>query len=384
MINATFADRLTMLVPKAAMSRNELCWCNSGLKWKKCHYVRASQEPDPLSRLLHEFDKQKILSVCLHGNAPVDCGPTIIRAHTVQRNGSLSTIAENGHVYSGRDRGPSGRFVGADEALALIGLANASTFRGFCSRHDNDTFKVADTAVEATKEVAFLMGYRALAYEIYMKMVAIPTMETLKNRIDRGLDFEKQAQIQTEFHLAIQGLRLGLIEHQKHKTGYDRLLNGRWKTGFNGCHISLDGTLPIASSGAFFPEFDFQGNALQNMENDMGRLSLLSFNLVVIDNRTVAIFGWDDDPTGSNAKFAKSLSNIPPIQMADTLVRFCFEISDNIFVRPSWWSALPKRTQSELVSRLRHNVPGRHRPEGLVVGDARYVVGNLVGSFNSL
>ena len=384
MLNDTFSDRLRLLTPKEIMGRNELCWCKSGVKWKKCHYVRESQQPDALTRLLHEFDKQKALSVCLHGSAPFGCGAKIIRAHTVQKSGSLSAIAEDGHVYSGRDRGWSRGHIGADDELALIGVSNASTFKGFCSRHDNDTFKAADIATEVTKEAAFLMAYRALAYEIYMKMVAIPTMETLKNRIDRGVNFENQARIQTEFDLGIQGLRHGLHEHQQHKTRYDQLLNGTWKTDFNGCHISFDGTLPITSSGAFFPEFDFHGNALQNMGNDLGRLSLLAFNLVVIDNRTVAIFGWDTDATGSNARFAESLSNIPPRQMADALVQFCFEISDNIFVRPSWWSAVPKSTQSELLSRLRNNIPGRHSPEGLVIGDAQYVIGNLVGSFKTL
>jgi SEC-C motif len=379
-----FSERLTTLSPKAVMGRNELCWCKSGLKWKKCHYLRESQKPDPRSRLLHEFEKQKTLGVCLHGEAPVGCDNKIIRSHTVQRNGSLSAIAEDGHVYSGRDLSRSGISNGVERALALIGVANASTFKGFCSFHDNDTFRAADTATKASKEVAFQLAYRALAYEVFMKMIALPTMEAIRDRIDRGLEFERQAKTQIELSFAIQGFRAGLVEHQQHKLGYDRLLAGLWRTEFSGCIVKLDGVLPVVSSGTFFPEFDFDGNALQSMENDLGQLSLLSFNIVVIDGQTTAIFGWDIDPTGANSKFVSSLNKIPSNQLADVLIRFCFEISDNIFVRPSWWSSISQSVQSDLISRLRHNISGGHSPQGLVIGQTKYTFDQLLGSFETL
>lgn len=362
------------------MDRNELCWCNSGRKWKKCHYLRATEEPYSEARLMHEFRSQARTALCLHADAPKNCGKQIVRAHTVQRSGSLSGIAENGHVCSGRDTGFIKGSGNVSNDLALVGINTASTFNGFCSRHDNDTFKPADSAMSVTKEVAFLMAYRALSYEIYMKMIAIPTMVALQNRIDRGFEFAKQARAQVEFHLALQGFRTGLGEHQAHKVNYDHLLAGSWKSDFHSAAFSFDGVLPIVSSGTFFPEFDFRGNSVQSINEDIGKLSLLAFNLVVIDQKSVLIFGWDIDPTGANARFVESFSALEGSRMADIAVRFCFEISDNIFARPSWWSSVSKQRRQDLLHRLRQNTPGSHASNGLIVGDGiRYISEEISG-----
>jgi SEC-C motif len=380
----TFSDQLSILSPKVKMGRNELCWCNSGAKWKKCHNLRASQKPDTVTRLLHEFDSQKKFGLCLHPDAPTECDKKIVRAHTIQKSGSLAVIAENGHVYSGRNSRPSKGSQTLSDDLTLIGVTNASTFKGFCSRHDNETFRPADTASVITKEVAFLMSYRALAYEVYEKMIAVPTMEALRNRIDRGLNFEEQSRAQTEFDLGLQGFRAGLNEHQWHKAAYEKLLVGSWETKFHGFIIELDGIMPIVSSGTFFPEFDFLGNKLQSINSEIGTLSLMAFNIVVIARKTVAVFGWDKDPTGANRKFINSIKNIINIKISDAILRFCFEICDNIFVRPSWWLELDLDKRKDLLNRLRENTPGSHLSSGLIVGANRYVSDSMTGIFKSL
>ncbi len=377
---SSYTDRLTHLSPKETMERNELCWCNSGRKWKKCHYLRATEDKYTESRLMHEFHSQAKTAVCLHADAPKNCSHKIVRAHTVQKSGSLSAIVERGHVYSGRDNSLIKKSGHKNTNLALVGVNSASTFSGFCSFHDNFTFKPADSATTVTKEVAFLLAYRALAYEVYMKMITIPTMEALRNKIDRGLDYVGQARAQVSFHLALQGFQAGLVEHRVHKINYDRLLGGLWQSDFHVAAFSFDGILPIVSSGTFFPEFDFHGNTLQDIDNDIGHLSLLAFNLVVIGRKSVLIFGWDFDPTGSNFKFVESFAALQTSRMADAVVRFCFEICDNIFARPSWWDLVSKPDQNDLLRRLRQNIPGSHASDGLTIGkNTSYVAEKIIG-----
>jgi hypothetical protein len=334
---------------------------------------------------MHEFRSQAKTALCLHADAPNNCDEKIVRAHTLQKSGSLAAIAENGHVCSSRDTALIKGTSGVSDDLALVGVNSASTFNGFCSRHDNDTFEPADSAKAVTNEVAFLMAYRALSYEIYMKMIAIPTMEALQDKIDRGLEYARQARAQSEFQLAMQGFRAGLGEHQAHKVNYDRLLGGLWKSDFHGVAFSFDAVLPIVSSGTFFPEFDFHGGSLQSINEDIGKLSLLAFNLVVIDQTSVLIFGWDVDPTGANAKFAESFAKLGSGQMADAIVRFCFEICDNIFAKPSWWAGVSKPDRGDLLYRLRQNTPGSHESGGLMVGNGiRYIPEEISGRRISL
>jgi len=61
--------QIEKLSPKEKMKVNELCWCNSGKKWKKCHRCRELQKPviigELLSRIKCEFRKGD----CLHPEA---------------------------------------------------------------------------------------------------------------------------------------------------------------------------------------------------------------------------------------------------------------------------------------------------------------------------
>lgn len=169
----SFSEQITLLTPVQKMGRNEKCWCLSGIKWKKCHSIREFQKALPISAHLHELRKQLELEVCLHPDAPNGCSSGMARSHTVQRNGGISAIAEDGHVLSGRDSRSNNFSPETGNDLSLVGVHSASTFRGFCAYHDNLTFRPSDTAIAITAEVAFLLAYRALAYEVYMKMVAL-------------------------------------------------------------------------------------------------------------------------------------------------------------------------------------------------------------------
>src|SRR5687767_7432592 len=82
-----------MLVPRERMPVNALCWCGSGLKWKKCHRNREKQEPVPVGVQVHERRQEMTKGYCLHPAASKDaCSPKIVMAHTVQRNGGLTQI----------------------------------------------------------------------------------------------------------------------------------------------------------------------------------------------------------------------------------------------------------------------------------------------------
>ena|SRR2546422_4986942 len=125
--------------------RNDPCWCGSGKKYKKCHLNRdAAQRANPFSaaeQLRKTFQKKQ----CLHPGAPNTCKGRIVRAHTVRRKADLTAIARDGHVYQGRaDMGTLMRTKGR-VAARLIGVREASTFLGFCEKHDAETFAPLET-----------------------------------------------------------------------------------------------------------------------------------------------------------------------------------------------------------------------------------------------
>jgi hypothetical protein len=55
-----------------------------------------------------------------------------------------------------------------------MGVRTASTFFGFCSRHDTEMFRPVEYGHRGlTNENCFLLSFRALAYEVIMKRCAL-------------------------------------------------------------------------------------------------------------------------------------------------------------------------------------------------------------------
>src|SRR4051812_18127584 len=88
------------LRPQPKMRPNDRCWCNSGLKWKKCHENREAARPVHFGEAYSKSREEAAASYCSHPDAPIGCGKRIIKAHAVQRGGGLAAIAEGGLVMS--------------------------------------------------------------------------------------------------------------------------------------------------------------------------------------------------------------------------------------------------------------------------------------------
>ena len=212
------------LKPQRKMPRNSPCWCGSGKKWKKCHLGRASQPPirlgKQMSRLYREFQK----GYCSHPEASSDnCSDKIVRAHTIQRGGGIAAIAENGHVVSAKSAAQDlvkncGAFVPRE-----VGVRSASTFMGFCDKHDNSMFQsVEKRSVLLTRQSCFLFGFRALSYELFTKRAELRSMAMMRE-LDAGQSFAYQCQWQQEMNLREYGAKRALADCERWKNRYDKI-----------------------------------------------------------------------------------------------------------------------------------------------------------------
>jgi hypothetical protein len=108
---------------------------------------KTTAAPMPLKRA-QKFDlnayvgKQKRLAQkgrCLHYESDNRCG-AFINAHSIQKNGQLSTIANDRHVYTVSSNIGTLKMNDGRLALEKRGIGKGSTFLGFCERHDNQLF----------------------------------------------------------------------------------------------------------------------------------------------------------------------------------------------------------------------------------------------------
>ena len=71
------------------------------------------------------------------------CDSEIIRSHTIQKRRALDKIAKDSHVYGYMN---SKKFEQFSNPLSIqkISINEASTFYGFCKKHDNELFALLD------------------------------------------------------------------------------------------------------------------------------------------------------------------------------------------------------------------------------------------------
>ena len=74
----------------AKIGRNEPCWCGSGKKYKKCHYLRSDEIAHPIGRLLAEIKSKTAHKECLHPESGKgQCSKKVIEEHRGSFNSNL-------------------------------------------------------------------------------------------------------------------------------------------------------------------------------------------------------------------------------------------------------------------------------------------------------
>ena len=348
-LRADFAPPVP-LEPKTVMARNAPCWCGSNQKWKRCHKDRNLQAEVPIGQIIDRISKIPRSGHCLHPEAArSECGSKTIKAHTVQRGSGLSGIAENGHVISAKKKPDISNFGTTN--LRMEGIGIASTFMGFCSKHDNQLFQpIESQSFALNEEAAFLLSFRALSYEFLMKKHALETIE-IQREMDKGKEFEKQKLLQNLLHSQKVGLCIGMRYIQQWKNDYDAKYLA---SDLSVPHYALkfDGILPFVCCGAFLPEFDVEGERLQVISSGKSTMEFVCLNVSVMDTKTFAVFSWDGVPGGPSQKFAESFSRLPTIDKVNALLHVAVEQLENTYFKPSWWNSLTGPNITHLKERM--------------------------------
>ena len=197
---------------------------------------------------------------CWHPNQGDECSRKngrieIINAHSVQNNKILSGIAENGHVMTfDRDS--------ADFRGSSLGKKTASTFLGFCNKHDSIFYPVEIEEYKKSSEQHFLFAYRAFVVASHVKLVA-----------DLFMDYGNQSNKD--------------IEESK-KIFDEAILNQNYNVVTTDV-IELPAYYPIAASSTFYLDFDFEGAEITHSDDRMENLYLTVFPK---DNKTFVLISY--------------------------------------------------------------------------------------------
>ncbi len=330
--------------------RNALCWCGSGKKYKKCHLNRSSEVAYSISRLIGELKSKISHKECLHPDAGKgSCSKKIIDAHTIQKKGPLKFIIDDsGHVFCFRtDKS------GKDE-LAKLGWQKASTFKGFCGKHDKEMFSVIeDFPYIGSKKQCFIAGYRAYALEYFKKISAVKGLLYMNENIDRGMPYKAQLKCQRQLQAMKQGLFKGIDCFEttlRIYTGSHKLQNF---DDFDSASIYFTGNLGVVVSGCFSPDFTIDGKRLQTLAPGVDFVENISVNTLITKSGYSLVFSW---PKGFRkcSEFIDSLLSIDLKKLPSMLIELIFSYIENSYFSLEWFDGLSKNKKDMIESMARN------------------------------
>lgn len=291
--------------------------------------------------------------ICLHPDtAKLDCDDNI-KSHAIQKK-SLRLIAdERNQVYTQHTSISSSSDI---VRIKKVGINEASTFRGFCSRHDKELFQpIEDYPLQLTEEHIALHSYRGECRQLYyfFRLLAFYQYHFLPHVGDRS---------------PLYGL-LGLLFHLQ--TGTHCWLLGGGRTGgmidvirghsYNDTSfiaVIIDSVPNIMTCTSIVPTVDVRGYGLQNPFGSKP-LHTIGISLLPYDERKgVLLFSWYKK-SSINERFMHSLLSLDADAIPDTIVRFLFHHVKDIYFSPGWWDRLTPDAKDNLSERFLHTYRGR-------------------------
>ncbi|WP_081496580.1 YecA family protein [Marinobacter nauticus] len=327
------------------IGRNEPCWCGSGVKYKKCHLGRAKQSAigkEQIHKTLNSFNSKKCCSApsSLHG----ECTTKIIKAHSVSKSSSLKEIAVNGHVLT-TFRAKYDFSKSSKITPKSVGINQASTFTGFCSRHDNELFSaIEDEPFDSSEYHCFLVAYRAVARELFTKEAASNVFGLLKD-LDKGKSLAHQVKIQeiSKHFSGNNDLTMGDLSYIKAKL--DNMLLSKNYDGLEHIVFELNYAPSVMASAVLGSEIDFNGGVLQTPSSDQNDIpDYLSINSFASQGHGYIVISWLSEHSTCSKKLITQL--LKKESISNSLAMFMFALIENIYMCPAWWERLGEELQN--------------------------------------
>jgi hypothetical protein len=276
-----------------------------------------------------------------------ECSGQIIRAHSLSKRQSLGAVTENGHVFSAIPN--TERLFHRDDARGqLIGINKASTFTGFCGKHDQEIFRELDTKEfdGNASNKTFLVAYGTLCRELFAKRGHSKTFEVIKE-LDRGRSESDQIFIQKASSLGAAGAQAALAELQELKGRFDNALLAARYNEFCFRNFRFDVRPDIVSAGGFNPTHNLGGRLIQDLIRLDQPSENLLFSILPATSGFWVSFLWSTE----HKLMGTFVEDFARMATVGTAYGVALAYVENSFMKPSVWRTMGARDQ-EIITKL--------------------------------
>lgn len=278
-INKSEANRIWKRVVKILVEKTKLCW------HPEASYANCTKDNE---------GKIKISS-----------------AHSIQKNKILRNISENHKVKSFK--------LNSTEDDMTFPIKFASTFFGFCDKHDKIFDPIEKQNYSGTSEQNFLFAYRAFVHSSHIKLV-------FNEFLDSGLQGKSDI-------IAEKKIMDDIILHKNYRKMITDLL-------------ILDYAYPIVVSSSSDLDYDYNGQSILHSDARMERFYLSVFPQ---NKKTYILFSYLDDDSRLYGEIVHQIKTRKKIE-SDISVLISGHC-ENSFFKPSYYRQHIER-QEENINKL--------------------------------
>lgn len=309
--------------------------------------------PDEARKAIANFRKRYSKKTCQAPDTS-SCKGGIIASHTLSVGAMLSPISRNSHVYTYSFELHALRPEGPVE-IKLKGIKDTSVFNGFCGHHDASIFSpIENHEFVCSAEQIFLHAFRAVAKESFLKrsqVDTLPTHETIAKI--HGLKDGTKTEVGILMDLIRENAMLGADEVEKLKSRLDQLYRAQEWRRIVTTVIPFAMTPTMVCNFVYSPDFDFEGNYLQDFADKTRPLDNLIVTITPSSSGGFALLTHLDDAGTAPRRIVESL--LARKNLTTSLIWFVIGYAENTAFSPNWYESLTPETKEQLKKHLVSN-----------------------------
>lgn len=326
------------------IGRNELCYCGSGKKYKRCCLNKTKEHrlAEAINISMQNINNEARIKRCLHPNHE-ECKGKIVKAHAIQNNRILNKIAENGMVVT-----LDGTLHHMFQISDTKGRGVATTFTGFCAHHDKTLFQdIEDKEFMGSKKQLFLLSYRTMAWHYHKKQEQTnATCIQIEKMFEQGYDLAKS----NDFIEYLTGLKLGLTDNDKEKQLFDDALLNEQYDIINSCIWELPYEVCYAVSMMTELEHDVNGAQINDLESDEVDIKNIYLNIFPAHEKSYCIWTWLNIYDDAYKGFIEQFSKLNVIDRENYLNNNLPRWTDSMVISPRLWDKWGDGIQKALIT----------------------------------
>lgn len=292
---------------------------------------------------IQEMRRESKIKECFHPTKS-ECDGPIKQAHSLQRNGRLSLIEDdvNGQnqLYTITSfRTSSKRFI---TDFIPVGKKVASTFYGFCGKHDTDVFSpIENLPFDDSEKHLFLHSYRSFAHSYHRKKEELKLYNS---------DWEVMKQMPKWMRDDyIRGAEIALKEMEPEKQLLDNKLVNEEYGGLDYLVLETNDFYPFGCSTQINPHYTVKDEPIDDWDDLETPYTTIMLTVIPDKSNSLAVLACFREAE-KGVTFLDHLAEIDEGKAFHAVSSMMTILNENTFWSPKLWDALGKDAKTAMIN----------------------------------